>query len=238
MRLTNPSFDMLVHKSWPSSSLDYFRSLSSFVLAAKSWKYNVFGNIFYKKKLIDRLNGIQNHASYPSNPYILKLELQLSSDPSSLLNQEKQFWALKSRINWLQHGDVNTKFCHTSTLKRRRNNRIISLRGQSGNWISGERPLTKYIFSHFSNLFVTSSTLSSYSESLSLHHLCLTTAEGLLLSKPPSLTEIIDSIKSLKPLTVPGPDGIHPFFYQKFIKNMLPSIHYLFNEIFKTCSST
>lgn len=178
-----------------------------------------------------RIKGIQNHVTYPSNPYLLNLEHQLTTKLSSLLNQEKQFWVLKSRINWL-HGDANTRFFHTSTLKRRRNNRILSLRGQSGNWISGEIPLAKHIFSHFSNIFFTPFTISSFTESLPLHHLCFTNYEGALLSKSPSQTKIINSIKSFKPLKAPGLDDIHPFFYQKYINRILSSITNLFNEIF------
>lgn len=132
------------------------------------------------------LNGIQKNVNYPSNPYLLKLENLLSSELTTLLNQENQFWVLKSRINWLQHRDANTRFFHTSTLKKRRNNRKVSLRGHFGNWISGEISLTNHIFSHFSNLFITSSTMSSYTELLPTHPLCLTDNEGAILSKPPS----------------------------------------------------
>lgn len=135
-------------------------------------------------------------------------------------------------INWLQHGDANTKFFHTTTLKRRRNNYILSLRRQSENWISGEIPL-EHILDHFSNIFVNSSSSSSLTETLHIHHLCLNTSEGVFfLSKSPSQTKIINSIKSFKPLKAPGPDSIHPFFYQKYIHNILPSITNLFNEIF------
>lgn len=155
MWLTHHSFDMLVHQSWPTSSIHYNHSINSLVAAAKQWKQKVFGNVFLikrKKKLLACLNGIQKNVNYPSNLYLLKLENLLSSELTTLLNQEKQFWVLKSRINWLQHGDANTRFFHTSTLKKRRNNRIVSLRGHFWNWISGEISLTNHIFSHFSNL--------------------------------------------------------------------------------------
>lgn len=81
-------------------------------------------------------------------------------------------------INWLQHGDANTKIFHTTTLKRRRNNYILSLRGQSENWISGEIPL-EHILDHFSNIFINSSSSSSFTETLPIHHLCLNTSEGV-----------------------------------------------------------
>lgn len=91
--------------------------------------------------------------------------------------------------------------------------------------------MEKYL-SHFTNIFVTSSKPSSFNEALLSHQICISDVEGSLLTQPPSTTEIIHSIKSFKPLKAPGPDGIHPFFYQKFIHNSLPSIQNLFTLIF------
>lgn len=81
--------------------------------------------------------------------------------------------------------------------------------------IGGDIKLAHHILSHFSSLFTTSSDISSFSEILSTHLLSITALEGTLLSKPPTQTEIIDSIKSFKPLKAPRPDGMHPFFLSK-----------------------
>lgn len=74
--------------------------------------------------------------------------------------------------------------------------------------------------------------MSSYNKILPTHHLCISDHISGTLSNPPSKAEIINSIKSFKPLKASGSDGIHPFFYQKYINNILPSIFTLFNEIF------
>lgn len=84
----------------------------------------------------------------------------------------------------------------------------------------------------FFKYFFISFTISSFTESLPLHHLCFTNYEGALLSKPPSQTKIINYIKSFKLLKAPRLDDIHPFFYQKYINSILSSITNLFNEIF------
>lgn len=76
--------------------------------------------------------------------------------------------------------------------------------------------------------------MSSFSEILATYLLSITALEGTLLSKPPTQTEIIDSMKSFKPLKAPRLGGIHPFFNQKYITNLLPSNTNLFNEIFST----
>lgn len=72
-----------------------------------------------------------------------------------------------------------------------------------------------------------------YHNPLPLHPLRLTDSEGSLCHSI-SDNEIIASIKSFKPLKAPGPDGIHPFFFQKYISNTLLVIRILFNEIFSS----
>lgn len=41
----------------------------------------------------------------------------------------------KSRVEWLKMGDRNTKFLHTSTLIRRRMNKIEQLKNEEGEWV-------------------------------------------------------------------------------------------------------
>lgn len=53
---------------------------------------------------------------------------KLISEFNLFLKMEEDFWKLKLRINWINEGDANTKFFHTSTLIRRWENHIISLK--------------------------------------------------------------------------------------------------------------
>lgn len=41
----------------------------------------------------------------------------------------------KSHMDWLRYEDQNTKFFHTSTLARRRRNKIEMLQDESGTWV-------------------------------------------------------------------------------------------------------
>lgn len=43
------------------------------------------------------------------------------------------YWKQRSRVNWLQLGDQNTRFFHQTTLQRRQYNKILRLQDDSGN---------------------------------------------------------------------------------------------------------
>ena len=50
------------------------------------------------------------------------------------IKNEEIFWRTKSRVQWLQEGDKNTKFFHAQTMKRRRRNTIRGLKEDDGIW--------------------------------------------------------------------------------------------------------
>ena len=50
--------------------------------------------------------------------------LELSKKMDELLQKQEIFWAQRSRINWLKHGNKNTKFFHAKATQRRNKNHI------------------------------------------------------------------------------------------------------------------
>ena len=58
--------------------------------------------------------------------------LGLSKMMDDLLQKQEIFWAQRSRINWLKHGDRNTKFFHAKATQRRRRNHIRGIRNTHG----------------------------------------------------------------------------------------------------------
>lgn len=86
-------------------------AISLFQTQANNWNRTTFGNIFYrKKKILDRLVGIQKCSNYPSSYFLQNLEKSLTRDFSNILRQEQELWRLDSRINWLSKRDANTNF--------------------------------------------------------------------------------------------------------------------------------
>lgn len=65
-------------------------------------------------------------ASNPS-PQLSILENTLQKEFLNTLEQKEQLRFMKFRINWLTLVDKNNSFFHTSTITRRRRNKILSL---------------------------------------------------------------------------------------------------------------
>lgn len=68
---------------------------------------------------------------------------------------KEDYWKLKSRINWLNNGDTNTKFFHTSTIISHHKNRIVSLTLEDNSIIYKQANILKLTKDYFVNLFST-----------------------------------------------------------------------------------
>lgn len=60
-----------------------------------------------------------------------------------------------SRIDWLGHGDANTKYFHLSVLNRRRRNKITYFKDSNDIWITDPAEIANYVHNYFSACFTT-----------------------------------------------------------------------------------
>lgn len=74
-----------------------------------------------------------------------------------MLKLEEEFWKTKYRITWLQQGDSNTRFFHTSTLNRR-SNKITILYDHTGAPFTDPEQIRDHILDFYSNLYNTDYT--------------------------------------------------------------------------------
>ncbi|XP_061354598.1 uncharacterized protein LOC133299173 [Gastrolobium bilobum] len=100
-----------------------------------------------------RLEGIQRAIDSSNSIQLEKLEAVLRDELAVILDQEEQIWFQKSRTHWIKGGDRNTSYYHTSTVIRRKLNKIIKLQDGNGHWVSGERELIALVRDFFQNLF-------------------------------------------------------------------------------------
>lgn len=68
-----------------------------------------------KKKSLDRIERNQRLLDRNSNPFLINLDQQLIQELIDVFDQEKNFWMLKSKVQWLWEEDHNTRFFHIST---------------------------------------------------------------------------------------------------------------------------
>lgn len=210
--LDQPDFANLVHLSW-SRDADSSSSLTILQAKALDWNKTSFGNIFHQKNiLLKRLHGIHAALTNGPNPFLLNLETELYKALASQLKIIEDFWASKSRIDWLNLGDENSSFFHASVINRRRSNRISSLKNTMGEWITDPNLIQSHIINHFLSIFTPASTttfppnLTFPDSSLDLHNFHFI----------PNDAEIKHALFSLSPYKAPGKDGFQVAFFQKF----------------------
>uniref|UniRef100_A0A2N9H5A8 CCHC-type domain-containing protein n=1 Tax=Fagus sylvatica TaxID=28930 RepID=A0A2N9H5A8_FAGSY len=233
--LSHSDFLSIVDQAWAVPAPNLSVTFNTFASLVSVWNKREFGNIFKKKnRILARLNGIQ--CALVSNPSesLSRLEKTLREDYFKVLRLEEDFWALKSRVGWVVEGDRNTKFFHTSTLVRRRFKKIVRLRNSVGEWITNSDLIRLHIQQGFVERF-------SSTHGHALNDLCLpawaprvSDIEALSLLAPVNAKDVRISLWSFKPFKAPGPDGLHPGFFQKCWNTVGESVVKEVSHIFST----
>ena len=164
-----------------------------------------------------RIYGAQKALSNHPCTFLINLENQLHQELVAVLDQERDLWMLKSRINWMVQGDRNTSFNHVSALARRKRNHIASIKDEGGSWITEERGVMEHFRRGFISLYTTSHVEALRCPNHDVHwkvHLSDEDKNSIGALVTPE--EIKDALWSMKPFKAPGPDGLHAGFFQRF----------------------
>lgn len=184
---------------------------------ATSWNRSTFGNIQHNiKRTTARLEGIQRFPHYPYSDSLLNLETDLMRELDTLLSFEKKLWHAKSRIQWLQDDDAYTRFFQTTTLNRRRRNRINFLKDDCDSGFDNPSSIKDHILSLFTNPYTIEQSQTPFA-SHETNNLTTNTAHMReAFDSPLRDSEVLTALHSFKAIKAPGPDSIHPIFYQKY----------------------
>ena len=79
--------------------------------------------------------------------------LEVSKELDDLLMKQEIFWAQRSRVSWLKHGDKNTKFFHSKASQQRRRNYIQGVKNSDGDWVEEVEDISQVAINYFENLF-------------------------------------------------------------------------------------
>ncbi|KAL4387754.1 hypothetical protein GQ457_09G023660 [Hibiscus cannabinus] len=106
---------------------------------SRKWNTNVFGHIEKRKRfLLARIKGVERELERSPNSFLEGLDKELKRELDVVLAQEESLWHQKARSSWIENGDRNTRFFHTSVMARRKRNTIRMLR-IDGHWIFGDK---------------------------------------------------------------------------------------------------
>lgn len=78
--------------------------------------------------------------------------MNLPNEINTMLRHKEILWKQKSKIQWLNEGDRNTKFFYTSTSIRRGRNHIDRL-NINGSWTNNLNLISNHVNNYFNDLF-------------------------------------------------------------------------------------
>ena len=146
----------------------------------------------------------------------------LRKDLLQAYRDEETFWKLKSRNQWLNEGDRNSKFFHAVTKNRVARNRLTSILRTNGEVIRGNVEIAKEAVGYFGDLF--SSTYSDPSIVLNKINTMVTEPMNADLLADINEEEIRAALFSIGSTRAPGPDGFNAAFYQRYWHIVGPAI--------------
>uniref|UniRef100_A0A803P2K3 Reverse transcriptase domain-containing protein n=1 Tax=Cannabis sativa TaxID=3483 RepID=A0A803P2K3_CANSA len=211
----------LIKKNWQQCSSRnaaavFKTNLTQCTASLQQWHRQKFGNfkkkISHAQKKVADLNNVADRT--PTAMHDLKHHENVLDD---LLAQEETYWQQRSRVDWLQNGDQNTKFFHAYASSRKQHNSIKSLADSNGNMVHSKHGMTNIIVSYFEELFAaTAINQDALNHTLDTIPNTVTAEMNDILIRPFTEDEIYSALKTINPDKSPGSDGMSAMFYHKY----------------------
>ncbi|CAL1356849.1 unnamed protein product [Linum trigynum] len=213
--LLHPQFKEFMSGNWDKEAM-LTNSLKEMANKLQQWKKEVFGSTYRKKKrLCARLQGITERLANSFNPGLLKLQIKLERELDLILAQEEVFWFQRANEKWVRLGEQNTSFVHQQATRRRRRNRILTLRGSNGEWIDNVEQLQAMVVDFYRLLYTQEE--GDHEDLMPKGSFPRLNQEEIMsLFRPFHISDLHKAIFEMKPMSAPGPDGYQAIFYQKF----------------------
>ncbi|XP_061342609.1 uncharacterized protein LOC133288807 [Gastrolobium bilobum] len=219
--LEHPKFKNVISEYWRNET-DTATNLIDLIPTLRDWNTRTFGIISRKKSsILRRLSGIQRSIDRRHNPFLEKLEFDLRTELDKTLDLEEQLWYQKDRVSWIRDGDRNTKFYHTTSVARKRRNKILPLKNSMGVWIRNDNALKSLVTNYYHQLLLEDQSARGWYTTL-VNWPPLEDTEKQSPSRHISDVEIKAAEMKMGPHKAHGPDRFHAAFYQKnwdFLQN-------------------
>lgn len=127
---------------------------------------------------------------------------------------QQRYYEQRSKVKWIPNVDKNTKYFHMSVLQRKKKNQIAALKLPNDSWVTDANDIVQYLVEHFTRLFKRDPDEMKHPiqfQSTSK----IDNASDDNISMVPMKEEVWNTIKRMKSLKAPGPDGMPSLFYKQ-----------------------
>lgn len=213
----HPDCASLVAEAWNkispnSGGVDIKQRIDDVKSGLSVWSHRTFKRagrqINFLKKEIRRLQNVNATAEVLSRLSSHKKELD------DLWKQEELYWRARSRVKWLNNGDRNSKFFHSSTLQRRMTNKIGRIKDGNGDWVAEDDKVLTCFVDFYKNLFSTDAMVGRNMNTEVIPSLVTDQMNTALLSQVTE-TEVERAAFEMGPYKSPGPDGLNGLFSKR-----------------------
>ncbi|GJW24413.1 RNA-directed DNA polymerase, eukaryota, reverse transcriptase zinc-binding domain protein, partial [Tanacetum coccineum] len=172
---------------------------------------NLFENV---KRLRSELAIAQSSLCLdPHNRLLREVEAKTLKAYKSALKDEESFLKQKSKVEWLDEGDKNTRYFHNVVKGRLNRNRISYVEDINGNAFHGLGVGEQFVL-HFKSVLGMSSEVLPIADPGSLFTKFLPESEALNMIRAVSDDEIKNALFSIDGNKAPGPDGFSAQFFK------------------------
>ncbi|XP_026399009.1 uncharacterized protein LOC113294849 [Papaver somniferum] len=220
MWLNYPNFLQVIWNSWNEEiygnpTYVFMNKLKRLKKFLKVWNWEVFGDVkdTLKKAEEKVLEETLKSDSDPTNINLLNNLVTARGLCDMAANNYNTFLRDKERISWIQDGDVNSKFFHTSIKLRQAQNAISEIEDSSGNFVTDQLGISNVLINYFSTKFA-HQNVSIHDSFFEAAPTVITAEDNSFLEKVPSEEDIKNAVFDLNQDSAPWPDGFTGIFYR------------------------
>ncbi|GJY00798.1 hypothetical protein Tco_0358950 [Tanacetum coccineum] len=184
-------------------------NLSFCATKLKQWSLPTFGN--NTRKIDDITKEIQIIQTLPHTPGNFHRHRTLLQELETTWLREEMFWHQRSRVNWLNYGDCNSRFFHLNAIQRGLRNSISGLINSQGEWVYDHEGIQRLVQDHFKAIYKTNGA-RNFDDVISVLNPVVSETMNIQLQSCVSDSEIIKATKKLGGLKAPGEDGFPESF--------------------------
>lgn len=140
--------------------------------------------------------------------------LKAEKELENLLQEEEDYWKIRSREYWLKGGDKNTKWFHSRASHRKRKNEINGIFNEQNQWVESEVEIGRVATNYFKSLLSTNNP--SQNDINEVASAIISETQRAMLDHPFSKEENKIAIKGMNATKAPRSDGAHALFYQHY----------------------